>query len=275
MYFRFLFGVLVVVLCHARATAGEDSQSHSVAQDFSALKAEIDACTTVPAADFTVLREHLLAFSAAYPDSYEGEQAVMRYMAVFDKLRPAETAAEWKKFAALTTNQNAARTAQKKGDVFARLSKPLEMKFVAADGRQIDLAKLRGKVVLIDFWAMWCGPCVAEMPNVKKVYAAYHDQGFEVIGVSLDQVRLPPTDPDDVRAAKFEASRKKLLDFVSSRELPWPQYYDGKWWSNAYALEFCIDSVPAMFLLDRNGMVVSTNARGPKLEAEVKRLLGL
>jgi thiol-disulfide isomerase/thioredoxin len=136
---------------------------------------------------------------------------------------------------------------------------PLELKFTAIDGREVDLAKLRGKVVLIDFWAMWCGPCIAELPNVKAVYEEYHDRGFEIVGISLDE----------------KADQEKLRQFVQQEGLPWPQYYDGKKWKTALAKEFSISSIPAMLLLGPDGRLASTSARGPALETEVKRLLGL
>lgn len=152
---------------------------------------------------------------------------------------------------------------------------PLELSFTAADGRAVDLAKLRGQVVLIDFWATWCLPCIEEIPNVKKIYAQYHEKGFEVIGITLENPRLAPNDTDAQKQKKLEAARKRMLAFTEKHGMPWPQYFDGKWWKNDLARRYAIDSIPAMFLLDKEGRLVSTNARGPKLEAEVKRLLGL
>lgn len=152
---------------------------------------------------------------------------------------------------------------------------PLELSFTAADGRDVDLKKLRGKVVLIDFWATWCVPCIEEIPNVKKAYEQYHAQGFEVIGITLENPRFAPNDTDAQKQEKLEAARKRMLAFAEKHGMPWPQYFDGKWWKNDLARRYAIDSIPAMFLLDKEGRLVSTNARGPKLEAEVKRLLGL
>lgn len=151
----------------------------------------------------------------------------------------------------------------------------LEWKFTAADGREVDLVKLRGKVVLVDFWATWCKPCVAEIPHIVEVYQKYHDQGFEVVGISLEQAGLRPGAPEAENTRKLAASRQKLLDFVAARGMPWPQYFDGTGWKNPYTTEYGIRGIPRMFLLDQTGRVVTMDARGKKLEAEVRRLLKL
>jgi thiol-disulfide isomerase/thioredoxin len=133
-------------------------------------------------------------------------------------------------------------------------TKPLEMKFTAVDGREVDLAKLQGKVVLIDFWATWCGPCVAELPNVIKAYKELHPKGFEIVGISLD------------------SDKAELEAFVKDKGMEWPQYFDGKGWQNEISTKYGINSIPAMWLLNKKGMVVSTNARGG-LEEQVAKLL--
>ncbi len=139
------------------------------------------------------------------------------------------------------------------------IGREIEMRFTALDGREVDVARMRGKVVLVDFWATWCGPCIQELPNVKAVYERYHAQGFEIIGISLDT----------------ERDRQKLIDFCRENDLPWPQHFDGLGWKNQFAQEFSIKGIPAMLLIDRDGRIASSNARGSKLESEVKRLLGL
>jgi thiol-disulfide isomerase/thioredoxin len=133
-------------------------------------------------------------------------------------------------------------------------TKPLELKFTAVDGREVDVSKLQGKVVLIDFWATWCGPCVAELPNVLKAYKELHPKGFEIVGISLD------------------GDKADLEGFVKEKGMEWPQYFDGKGWQNEIASKYGIQSIPAMWLLNKKGMVVSTNARGG-LEEQVTKLL--
>lgn len=133
-------------------------------------------------------------------------------------------------------------------------TEPLDLKFTALDGTEIDLAKMRGKVVLIDFWATWCGPCVQEVPNVVEAYEDFHPKGFEIIGVSLDKDK-----------AKLEA-------FIKEKGMAWPQYFDGKGWQNEISSRFGIQSIPAMWLVDKKGMLVETNAR-EDLEEKVEKLL--
>ena len=133
-------------------------------------------------------------------------------------------------------------------------SKPLDIKFTAVDGREVDLSKMRGKVVLIDFWATWCGPCVAELPNVLKAYKELHPKGFEIVGISLD------------------SDKGKLESFVKDKGMEWPQFFDGKGWKNEIATTYDIHSIPAMWLVDQKGMVIDTAARGG-LEEKVAKLL--
>jgi peroxiredoxin len=122
--------------------------------------------------------------------------------------------------------------------------KPVDLKFTAVDGREVDLAQLRGKVVLVDFWGTHCGPCVAELPRVKAAYEKFHAQGFEVVGISCD------------------TDQKELEDYVKEHGLVWPQYFDGKQQGdNKFTVAFGIDGIPHMFLVDKKGFLRFDNVR--------------
>jgi thiol-disulfide isomerase/thioredoxin len=156
---------------------------------------------------------------------------------------------------ASSENKTAAEKALKKIKATADLkSKPLDLKFTAVDGREVDVSKMRGKVVLIDFWATWCGPCVAELPNVLKAYKELHPKGFEIVGISLD------------------SDKEKLESFVKEKGMDWPQFFDGKGWKNEISSNYGINSIPAMWLVDQKGMVIDTAARA-NLEEKVAKLL--
>jgi thiol-disulfide isomerase/thioredoxin len=227
--------------------------------------------------DWTALRAKIDAHAAKFSQEPGIASVISRYLGMFERDHDAQTTlAEWHALTANPIVRESSAIKPRLTVIEREMSRPMEMKFTAADGREVDLAKLRGKVILIDFWATWCGPCIAELPNVKRVYDVYHAKGFEVIGISLENAELLPTDTPGEVAAKHAKAKKKLLDFVAGRGIPWAQHYDGKYWNNEIARgRFNVNSVPATFLIDKNGMVAAVGARGPQLETEVKRLLSL
>jgi len=181
--------------------------------------------------------------------------------------------AEWEEWSRSSSPQ-AREMARKSLDFLNLQGQAIDLRFTAADGREVDLAKLRGKVVLVDFWATWCGPCKEEIPNVVRVYDEFHDQGFEVIGITLENPGYRPGDSAEQKTARLAAAKARMLAFAAANRMPWPQFFDGLWWENPYVGRYGIQGIPAMFLIDAQGRIVSTNARGEKLAAEVKRLLG-
>ena len=112
------------------------------------------------------------------------------------------------------------------------------------------------KVYVVEFWATWCGPCIREIPSVKKTYEEMNAKGFEIIGISLD------------------SDKSKLEDFISKNDMPWPQFFDGKGWKTSLAQEHGISSIPAMWLVDKDGNLVDQNARSD-LEAKVMKYLAM
>lgn len=139
------------------------------------------------------------------------------------------------------------------------IGKPLELTGATVDGKPFDLKKLHGKVVLVDFWATWCGPCLAELPHLQEAYEKYHEKGFEIVGVSLD---------DD---------QESFDEFFKENKLPWVQLFEKeaskRGFENANVKRYGINAIPAMFLVDQSGRVVSTTVRGPFLEAMLEELM--
>jgi len=124
------------------------------------------------------------------------------------------------------------------------------------DGKPFTLSSLRGKYVLLDFWASWCAPCRQENPNVVKMYNEYKDKGFDVLGVSLDR--------------DHDAWVKAIKD----DHLTWHHVSDLKYWNNEVAREYGVTSIPHSLLLDKDGKIIATNLRGEALADKLKELFG-
>jgi len=135
-----------------------------------------------------------------------------------------------------------------------RLGKVIKLQFVAMTGGVVDLHALRGKVVVVDFWATWCAPCREALPSLKALYDKFHPQGLEVVGVNFDR------------------DRAMVERFLTQQKVPWPQYFDGRMWQNKVAQEFEITTLPIVWLVDRQGRLRHLNAR-EDLAAKLERLL--
>ena len=123
-----------------------------------------------------------------------------------------------------------------------------------ADGKPVQLSSLRGKVVLLDFWASWCAPCRQENPNVVKMYQEFHPKGFEILGVSLDR------------------TKEDWLKAIKDDNLGWIHVSDLQYWQNAAARLYGVNSIPQSFLLDKDGKIIAKGLRGEKLAAKLKEL---
>lgn len=130
-----------------------------------------------------------------------------------------------------------------------------ELNMPDVNGNMFALSQLKGKYVLIDFWASWCSPCRAENPNVVKAYATFKDKNFTVLGVSLDK------------------DKNAWLTAIKADNLTWPQISDLKWWNSAATSLYGLTSIPFNVLVDTQGKIIATNLRGADLEKKLTEIL--
>ena len=197
------------------------------------------------------LENEMAAYEKDFPEDESGRDLVQLRMRLLQATAPDKINAT---LGALSKSPNKS-TAEAAGTQLAIRTKPFDWKFDdAVDGKAVDLSKLQGKVVLLDFWATWCGPCMAKLPEILALNKKYQDKGFQVVGVSLDQ------------------DKDALLKVVKAKHMDWPEYFDGKGFEGEMETRFGVDAIPDAWLVDRHGFLHQVD-READLDEEVAKLI--
>ncbi len=212
----------------------------------------LDLITTPSMA--TNVEARLADYLRRFPDDPKAANMQVRRIDLWQRADPAKAAALLDEMAANPDAQiaAAARGRQAQKNLF---SAPLDWKLPGIDGNPIDLPGLRGKAVLIQFWASWCPDCNREMPAVLDAYRQFHDRGLEIVGVSLDK------------------DKAALLATLKKKNIAWPQFFDGKYWNNEVAVRYGVRGIPELWLVDTAGRVVATGVQADQLAARIPPLL--
>ena len=141
-------------------------------------------------------------------------------------------------------------------DADPRTASPRTWHAVDLDGRNWSAEALRGRVVLVDFWATWCAPCLADLPRLRRLHERYGNRGLTIIGVSLDR-----------------SSTRDFRSWLQRQAITWPQVREGGGYDSPLARHFGVDAIPASYLYDRDGRLLATQVRGESLETRVAALL--
>ena len=201
----------------------------------------------VPGHMETLLRENATELMSAFLVTYF-ESAFDQYASLYKQVRDSL-------IGRYPENEFVRHINQKVKSVIMNGSEAPDIVLAGPDGVERRLSDLRGKVVLIDFWASWCRPCRMENPNVVRMYQRYHDKGFAIFSVSLDN------------------NREAWLKAIETDGLVWPDHVsDLRGWSSAGGRLYGISSIPATVLVDRDGKVLARNLRGPQLEEKLKEI---
>jgi thiol-disulfide isomerase/thioredoxin len=203
------------------------------------------------------LRQRVEDLAARYPDA-DVSGAAERFTAILTRMSPSVSARDvW---AVFEKSPNLSMvTISKLYLGKGAIDLPA---FTALDGRKVDLAAMRGKVVLVDFWSTNCGGCIQDLPKLKAVFERHHGKGFEIIGVALQNAD----------------GKRELQNMLDEYQVTWPQYYDGKGWRSDPALSNSVTDLPTNYLIDQQGRIVGFGTRknpfkAEKIEVKLKELL--
>ena len=206
--------------------------------------------------DAAIMEQRLVAFLHRYPDDPKASSMQVRRADLLIKADPAKVRPLLDELAA-SNDPKVAAAARGRLEQQALAGAPLDWKFTAVDGREVDFSQLRGRVILIDYWASWCPDCLRALPSVLAAYRKYHDKGFDIVGISLD------------------SDQDALLAFLKKHAMPWPQQYDGKGFDTALAARYGVRGIPEMWLVGTDGRVAATGVQADDLDVQIFKLLVL
>lgn len=217
--------------------------------------------STPPERDDARIIQAIDEFIARHPDDSEGP--FLLFEAASNYIEDADRAvAILRRIVADHSGSPLERLAKARLRRHDEVGKPFSLEFKdAVTDADVSLASFKGRIVVIDFWATWCAPCVEAVPRLKDLYSQWQPLGVEFVGVSLD---LP----------EEQGGLRRLKSFVEEHEIPWPQFYQGGGWESEFSSSWGVTSIPTVFVIDREGRLHATGA-GDRLEPLVEALLAV